>query len=269
MSLASVATDQNANLAAAASTAASSVASAGLQSAAASAGGSTAASGAAGGTAAATALNSLTSNFGDFLNLLMTELQHQDPSSPLDTAQFTTQLVQFAGVAQQITANQSLTQLIQLTQSGEIINSSSIVGKQVAVNSSQMPLQDGNAALQFTGTAGEPVAIAVYDANNQQVANATLTATAGTNTWTWNGEDGSGDQLPDGPYTVAVMTNGATGTPTAVPFTVVGTVTGVQSTSSGVTLQMGSESVAFTAVQSVLTGSDGSSNSSNSSTTGS
>jgi flagellar basal-body rod modification protein FlgD len=250
--------DQNAALTAAASSAASSAAAAGLQSAAASTSGSgtSAASGAASSTTAAGALNSLTNNFGDFLQLLMTQLQNQDPSNPLDTSQFTTQLVQFAGVAQQITANQSLTQLIQLTQSGEIINSSSIVGKQVAVNSTQMPLQNGNAELQFTGKAGEPIAIAVYNSNNQQVANATLTATAGTNTWTWNGEDGNGDQLPDGPYTVAVMTNGASGTPTAVPFTVVGTVTGVQSGSAGVTLQMGSESVNFTAVQSVLTGSD-------------
>ena len=55
------------------------------------------------------ALTSLSSNFGDFLNLLMTQLQNQDPSSPLDTNQFTTEQVQFSGVEQQINTNASLT----------------------------------------------------------------------------------------------------------------------------------------------------------------
>jgi flagellar basal-body rod modification protein FlgD len=249
MSLASVATDQNAALTSAADNAASGVASAGLTSAAASA---SAGSTTSAGSTAATALNSLTGNFGDFLNLLMTQLQNQDPSSPLDTSQFTTQLVEFAGVAQQISTNQSLSQLIQLTQSGEVLNSSSIVGKQVDVASTQMPLQNGAAELQFTPTQAGPVAIAVYNSSNQQVANATVQATAGTNTWTWNGQDGSGAQLPDGPYTVAVEGLDASGNTTAVPFTVVGTATGVQMQSGNVMLQMGSESVNFTAVQSVV-----------------
>jgi flagellar basal-body rod modification protein FlgD len=245
MSLASVASQQNAALTLAANQAASGVASSSLQSAA---------SGSASTSTAQTALTSLSGNFGDFLNLLMTQLQNQDPSSPLDTNQFTTQLVQFAGVAQQITTNQSLTQLIQLTQSGEILNSSSIVGKQVAVTSSQMPLQNGQAELQFTASSAGPVAIAVYNSSNQQVANATVTATAGANTWTWNGQDGNGTQLPDGPYTVAVEGLDASGNPTALPFTVVGTATGVQSQNGSVMLQMGAESVNFSAVQSVVTG---------------
>ena len=59
-----------------------------------------------------TALNSLSANFGDFLKLLMTQLQNQDPTSPLDTNQFTSELVAFSGVEQQINTNTSLTQLI-------------------------------------------------------------------------------------------------------------------------------------------------------------
>ena len=62
------------------------------------------------------ALTALSGNFGDFLKLLMTQLQHQDPTSPLDTNQFTSELVQFSAVEQQINTNTSLTKLIQLTQ---------------------------------------------------------------------------------------------------------------------------------------------------------
>ena len=201
-----------------------------------------------------TALNALSGNFNDFLNLLMTQLKNQDPSSPLDTNQFTTQLVQFASVGQQINTNQSLTQLIQLTQSGQVLNSSSVVGKQVAVTSSQMPLQDGKAELQFTPTSPGPVAIAVYNTAGQAVADATVQAQTGTNTWTWNGKSSAGSQLPDGPYKVAVMGLDASGQAAAVPFSVVGTATGVVAQKGKVTLEMGTESVDFSNVQSVLTG---------------
>jgi flagellar basal-body rod modification protein FlgD len=85
------------------------------------------------------ALNSLSANFGDFLQLLMTQLQNQDPTSPLDTNQFTSELVQFSSVEQQIDTNSSLTQLIQLTQGGEVMQASAMTGKQETVSSEHVP----------------------------------------------------------------------------------------------------------------------------------
>ncbi len=109
------------------------------------------------------ALSSLSSNFGDFLKLLMTQLQNQDPSSPLDTNQFTSELVQFSSVEQQINTNTSLTQLIQLTQAGEVMQGSSMTGKRVTVSSDHVPLQNGQGTIQFTAPAAEPVDIAIYN----------------------------------------------------------------------------------------------------------
>jgi len=106
------------------------------------------------------ALNSLSSNFGDFLSLLMTQLQNQDPTSPLDTNEFTTELVQFSSVEQQINTNSSLTQLIQLTQAGEMMQASSMTGKQVTVSSDHVPLQNGKGTIQFTAPSNEMVDIA-------------------------------------------------------------------------------------------------------------
>ena len=110
------------------------------------------------------ALNSLSSNFSDFLSLLMTQLQNQDPTSPLDTNQFTSELVQFSSVEQQINTNTSLTQLIQLTQAGEVMQASAMTGKQVTVSSDHVPLQNGKGTIQFTTPAAEPVDIAIYNA---------------------------------------------------------------------------------------------------------
>ena len=197
------------------------------------------------------ALNSLSANFGDFLKLLMTQLQNQDPTSPLDTNQFTSELVQFSSVEQQINTNTSLTQLIQLTQAGEVMQASNITGKTVTVSSDHVPLQNGKATVKFSAPASEQVAIAIYSDTGAKLSDATMTATKGTNTWTWDGTDSSGRTLPDGSYKVAVAGANADGTVSALPFSVVGTATGVLSQANAVQLQLGTLSVDFSKVQSV------------------
>ena len=149
------------------------------------------------------ALNSLSANFGDFLNMLMTQLQNQDPSSPMDTNQFTTELVQFSSVEQQIDTNTSLTQLIQLTQSGEVMQASAMTGKQVTVTSDHVPLQNGQGTVQFTTPSAEPVDIAIYDANGNKLTDNMMMSSTGSNSWSWNGtnstrRDGTGRQLQGG-----------------------------------------------------------------------
>ena len=247
MSLASVAVQQSNALAAANAAAAAAAAPASTSGANASSASAAAATG-------NTALSSLTSNFGDFLNLLMTQLQNQDPTSPMDTNQFTSELVQFTSVEQQITTNGALNQLISLNQAGELMQSSAMVGKQVALNSTQLPLQNGSGTLQFTAPAAEPVAIAIYNSAGQQIYDTALNASAGSNSWTWNGQSSSGVQMPDGAYTVAVEGANPDGSTAALPFSVLGTITGVATNSSGtLNLQIGAASMPFSSVQQVLT----------------
>ncbi|HET7884277.1 MAG TPA: flagellar hook assembly protein FlgD [Acetobacteraceae bacterium] len=202
-------------------------------------------------TTGSAALNSLSANFGDFLKLLMTQLQNQDPTSPLDTNQFTSELVQFSSVEQQINTNTSLTQLIQLTQASEVMQASAMTGKQVTVSSDHVPLQNGKGTIQFTAPAAETVDIAIYDDSGRKLRDATMVAAKGSNTWTWDGSNGTGRTLPDGSYKVAVTGVNADGSTSALPFSVIGTATGVQNQSNTIQLQMGSLSVDFSKVQSV------------------
>ncbi len=58
------------------------------------------------------ALASLSGDYSNFLTLLTTQLKNQDPLSPMDSTQFTQQLVQFSAVEQQINGNKKLDQLI-------------------------------------------------------------------------------------------------------------------------------------------------------------
>lgn len=208
-------------------------------------------SGTASQTTSNTALSSLSGNFNDFLSMLMTQLQNQDPTSPMDTDEFTSELVQFSSVEQQINTNTSLTQLIQLTQGGEIMQASAMTGKQVTVSSDHVPLQNGQGIIQFTTPAAEPVDIAIYNADGSKLSDAMLMSVKGTNTWTWNGTDSNGNSVPDGSYQIAVTAANADGTTTALPTSVVGTATGVQSQTSGMQLELGALSVDFSSVQSV------------------
>ncbi len=209
------------------------------------------------------ALTSLSSNFTSFLGLLLTQLQNQDPSSPMDTNTFTSELVQFSSVEQQITTNSSLTSLIQATQGSEVIQATGVVGKSVTVDSSQLALQNGTSQVNFTTNSAEPVNITISNSSGTPVDQASLTSTAGSNTFTWDGKDSSGTQLPDGAYTVSISGTPPGGATAAVPFTVTGTATGVTNSNGAVTLQVGGVSVDFSKIQSV--GSSSASSATNSS----
>jgi flagellar basal-body rod modification protein FlgD len=202
-------------------------------------------------TASGSALSSLSGNFQNFLTLLMTQLKNQDPTSPLDTNQFTSQLVQFSSVEQQIATNKSLGQLIDLTQGGQMLQSSAMVGRQVEVASSQLSLQDGRARVRFTAPADGPASVAVYDARGAKLADGLVQAHAGSNDWTWNGRNGSGALMRDGAYTVAVSGSNPDGSSKALPFTVLGTATGVSQASGAIRLQVGGLAVNFGDVKSV------------------
>ena len=197
------------------------------------------------------ALGQLSGNFSDFLTMLMTQLKNQDPSSPMDANQFTSELVQFSSVEQQINTNGNLTQLIQLTQASQVEQSASLIGKPVTVNSPQLALQKGAAEVNFNTETAEPVAVTIYNSSGASVQTASLTSSAGANTWKWDGKAANGTTMPDGAYKVSITAVGVNGAAAQIPFTVTGTATSVQNNSGTVQVQMGGLTLPFSAVQSV------------------
>ena len=191
-------------------------------------------------------LTKLAGNFTDFLSLLTTQLKNQDPTAPMDTNQFTSQLVQFTSVAEQISTNATLGSLLTSSLSQQLSQASNLVGQAVTFSGTTVPLQNGSAALQYTAATAGPVTIAVSDANGNAVHKETVNAAAGSNNWTWKGASDSGAQMPDGGYTVAVTSNGS-----ALPFTASGTVTGAEQLNQAVQLQFGGTAVPFSSVVSL------------------
>jgi flagellar basal-body rod modification protein FlgD len=92
--------------------------------------------------AGSSASQQLAGNFNTFLQLLTTQLQNQNPLDPLDTNQFTQQLVEFASVEQQINTNTNLQSLINLQQTSEATSALSLVGSTVTVGGNSATLSN-------------------------------------------------------------------------------------------------------------------------------
>ncbi len=212
----------------------------------------TASNGTSSATTSSNAAAQLTGNENTFLKMLMTQLKNQDPTSPLDTSQFTTELVQFSGVEQQISTNSSLTQLIQLTQSGQLLQGSSVVGHTVAVANSDMPVQNGSGQIQFSVPSNQNVVVSVANSAGTLLSQSTVSATSGVNNWSWNAKSSAGASEPDGDYKVSVNAVDSTGAATNIPFDAIGQATGVSVSGNTLNLQMGKVTTPFTNVQSVL-----------------
>jgi flagellar basal-body rod modification protein FlgD len=182
----------------------------------------------AGSSSSSNAASSLTQNFNTFLTLLTTQLQNQDPLSPLDTNQFTQQLVSFSQVEQQINTNSNLQQLISLQSAGESISALPVVGQNIEYNSPTAPLTSGSAnylySLPSDATATE---INVADANGNIVFSQPGPTAAGNYIFNWNGQTNAGVQLPDGNYTLQVTATGANNTSITPTISSVGTVSAV------------------------------------------
>src|SRR5512140_3297674 len=89
--------------------------------------------------------STIAGNFQTFLSLLTTQLQNQNPLDPLDTNQFTQQLVQFASVEQQLKANDQLTALVALQQANQSTQALAFVGKTAVVDGSTATLTNAQA----------------------------------------------------------------------------------------------------------------------------
>ncbi|MCQ9156268.1 flagellar hook assembly protein FlgD [Acidomonas methanolica] len=205
------------------------------------------------------ALSSLGQNYTEFLTLLTTQLEHQDPSSPMSTDSFTSELAQFAGVEQQVQTNSNLATLISATQENTLAEGKSLLGSTATATSSRFALQNGSAETSYTASSTAPVAIAVSDASGTIVKTETLTPAVGTNTWTWNGVSDSGSSEPNGIYSISVMQTAASGPPQSLATTTAGTITGLNQSSSGVNVNLGDYSTSLGNVTGIT---DASSNSS-------
>ncbi len=195
--------------------------------------------------------NQIAGNFNEFLQLLTTQLQNQNPLDPLDTNQFTQQLVEFASVEQQINMNTNLQTLVSLQQTAQSTEALSFVGQTVTVSGAAAPLTNSKAQWTFNPTSPANATFTITDSAGQTVFTQSGTVQPGSQQFNWNGLDNNGNQLPDGNYTLSISAAGANGQSVAIPTTVTGVVSSVDLTQNPPLLSIGGQGYKLSQILSV------------------
>jgi flagellar basal-body rod modification protein FlgD len=199
-----------------------------------------------------TGRNKLANDMNTFLTLLTTQLKNQDPLSPMDSTEFTNQLVQFAQVEQQIGQNEKLTSLIDLSGASQAAMAVQYIGLNAEAESNQLPLQDGAGRFAYgLKKDAKSVGIMLSDSTGKVVYTDSGKTTAGVHDFQWDGKDADGNQLEDGVYTISVTALDTDGATVDTWSTVFGKVDGVTTQNGNTILVMGKVGVALSDVLSV------------------
>jgi flagellar basal-body rod modification protein FlgD len=193
----------------------------------------------------------------DFLTLMLAQLQNQDPTSPVDSNTFLSQLAELSEVQGITSLNTSFTTLSSSLSSSQALQASSLLGHQALVSSSTATLAAG---ATVTGAVNVPqttsqVVLSISNSSGALVSQINLGAqSSGLANFSWNGTTSNGSQAPAGTYTLSAQYAGATSGGTAATTLVNGTVESVSmgAGSTGLTLNVaGIGSVPFSSVQQI------------------
>ncbi|MDJ0685618.1 MAG: flagellar hook capping FlgD N-terminal domain-containing protein [Alphaproteobacteria bacterium] len=186
-------------------------------------------------------------DFDNFLLILTTQLQNQDPLSPTDTHEFTNQLVLFADVEQSIQQNANLENLISMQSANQAVGALGYIGQTVEVEGDAFNLEENDedgVNLRYTlEDEADAASISVFNAVGDAVLVQAVEPVFGVNDFNFDGLDGSGDPLPPGVYFFRVNAVDSDDVPIDVKQSVEGRVDGVESDDDGVFLTMGDLSV--------------------------
>jgi flagellar basal-body rod modification protein FlgD len=182
-------------------------------------------------TGSATDKASIAENFSTFLQLLTTQLKNQNPMDPLDTNQFTQQLVQFAQVEQQMKQNDQLSQIIAIEKSAQSAVALSYVGHTVVVEGQTTQLSlPGVATWTMSVSKPATATVTVKDATGQTCYTGSFSVQPGQQNFTWDGKGNDGKQWPAGSYTLTATAKDASGETSAISTEVIAMVDSVDLT---------------------------------------
>ncbi len=182
-------------------------------------------------TQSAGARTTLSDNFDTFLVLLTAQLQNQDPLAPMDSTQFTQQLVQYSQVEQQIRTNEQLETLVSQYNAMSASLPLSYIGRFAVIDSNNTYMANEQAAWTYSfETPPSTVTINVLDSGGRTVYSTAGVAAPGTHNFVWDGKNNSGEQLADGVYRLSIVARDATNAAVASDVNAIELVSGVDLT---------------------------------------
>jgi flagellar basal-body rod modification protein FlgD len=200
---------------------------------------------------AAQSSKTIADNFDQFLTLLTTQLKNQSPLDPLDTNQFTQQLVQFAGVEQQISTNKSLEALVAANKNSSLLNALGFVGANVTADGKRSQLKNGSATWQLDAPRNGTAQIIIKDKNGATVFTSEQALNGGSQSFVWNGRQTNGGTAADGEYSIEITATDASRQSMVVRTETTGVVDSVDLTGSEPILKIGAISIPMSDVRTI------------------
>lgn len=183
---------------------------------------------------AATTTSAISSTYSltadDFLQLLMTELENQDPTDPISTADMISEFSALSQVTQAEKTNSYLESLLEYASSGSTSQAISYLDRTISYSGDSITVSSGSctAAGYSLSSAAADVTATIYDSSGSVVKTVDLgSKSAGSYTFSWDGTNGSGSTVSDGAYTIKYKATDSSGNSLTVTTGGSGTVTGV------------------------------------------
>jgi flagellar basal-body rod modification protein FlgD len=170
----------------------------------------------------------------------------------MDTNQFTQQLVEFAGVEQQMKSNDSLSTLVTLQQAAQTTSALQLVGHTVVVNGATSTLANNQATWTLNSTQPATTTISIADSTGRTAYTATGAINAGSTPFTWNGVGNDGTVWPPGNYTLSAIATAANGQTTAVSTQIQAIVDSVDLTQTPPLLSVGGQNYTLNQIQKIV-----------------
>jgi len=139
----------------------------------------------------------------EFLELLVAQLNNQNPLEPQENGEFIGQLAQFSTVEGVEKLNSSMETILSGYQSSQALQASSLVGRKVIVPSEKAVIDTSETfkASLILPTSSSNVFVNIYDSTGASVGRVNLAQQqAGNVSFMWDGKDASGKTLPPGTY---------------------------------------------------------------------
>ncbi len=191
-------------------------------------------------------------DFDTFLQLLTTQLQNQNPLDPLDTNQFTQQLVQFTGVEQALKTNEQLETLLLFQSAATSTAAASFIGKTIVTEGTTASLSGSQAVWTYELSQPAPnTTITIRNSAGESVFTDQVSLAAGKQDISWDGLNNNGEAQPNGTYQITIDARDANNNSLTVATSVSGIVDSVDLSEADPVLIIGSQRINLSTVTAI------------------
>lgn len=165
-----------------------------------------------------------------FVKMLTTQLQNQDPLDPMDTSEYTQQLVQYSQVEQAMQQTATLRDVLAKLNAQDMAQASTFIGREVQLDSDIAGVKGSDPVKWSYNVLGIPTSLqaVVKDKSGKEVRSFAIDPAA-TGTVTWDGKLADGTKAADGAYSLSLTALDSRGVPLDAGVAAIGKVSEVVS----------------------------------------